>query len=133
MMFKSLIVSLAVASKASFAFQPLAATRASSALASAAVEKSYSMDLKPEWTTPKQEGDAVPEMTFVTRVRIESEDENPFDWKDVPSKDIFAGKRVVVFSLPGAFTPTCSSTHVPGYDALYDEIKATGIDEIYCT
>lgn len=48
------------------------------------------------------------------------------------SEDYFAGKRVVLFSLPGAFTPTCSSTHLPGYDKLYNEIKSAGIDEVYC-
>ena len=48
------------------------------------------------------------------------------------SKDLFGGKRVVIFSLPGAFTPTCSSQQLPGYEKLYDEFKALGIDEIYC-
>lgn len=46
--------------------------------------------------------------------------------------DYFAGKRVVLFGLPGAFTPTCSSTHLPGYDAVYNEIKALGVDDVYC-
>ena len=48
------------------------------------------------------------------------------------SKDIFSGKRVVLFALPGAFTPTCSEQQLPGFEAAYDEIKALGIDEIYC-
>jgi thioredoxin-dependent peroxiredoxin len=48
------------------------------------------------------------------------------------SADYFAGKRVVVFALPGAFTPTCSSSHLPGYEANYDQILAEGIDEVYC-
>ena len=48
------------------------------------------------------------------------------------SKDLFGGRRVVIFSLPGAFTPTCSSQQLPGYEKLYDEFKALGIDEIYC-
>ncbi len=75
----------------------------------------------------------VPDVVFKTRVRDESvEGPNPFKWQDTTTKDIFAGKRVVIFSLPGAFTPTCSTTHLPGYDAAYDEIKALGIDEIYC-
>ena len=48
------------------------------------------------------------------------------------SKELFAGKRIVIFSLPGAFTPTCSSQQLPGYERLYDEFRAQGIDEIYC-
>jgi thioredoxin-dependent peroxiredoxin len=50
----------------------------------------------------------------------------------VTSDDLFAGKRVVVFALPGAFTPTCSTTHLPGYDALYDAIRNENIDDVYC-
>ena len=75
----------------------------------------------------------VPNVVFKTRVRDESvEGPNPFRWQDRTTKEIFGNKRVVVFSLPGAFTPTCSSTHLPRYEELYDEIKAQGIDEIYC-
>jgi thioredoxin-dependent peroxiredoxin len=77
--------------------------------------------------------DKVPDVVFKTRVRDESiGGDNPFKWQDVTTKDIFAGKKVIVFSLPGAFTPTCSSTHLPRYEALYEEFKALGIDEIYC-
>jgi peroxiredoxin len=46
--------------------------------------------------------------------------------------DYFANKRVVLFGIPGAFTPTCSTTHLPGYEAAYDTIKRLGIDEVYC-
>jgi thioredoxin-dependent peroxiredoxin len=75
----------------------------------------------------------VPDIVFKTRVRDESiGGDNPFRWQDVTTKDIFAGKKVIVFSLPGAFTPTCSSTHLPRYEELYNEIKAQGVDEIYC-
>ena len=75
----------------------------------------------------------VPNVVFKTRVRDESvEGPNPFKWQDTTTQDIFAGKRVVVFSLPGAFTPTCSTTHLPGYDAAYEEIKSLGVDEVYC-
>ena len=79
------------------------------------------------------EGAPVPNVVFEARVRDASiEGPNPFTWKDVSSSDLFAGKRVVLFALPGAFTPTCSSTHLPGYERNYDAIKAAGIDEIYC-
>jgi peroxiredoxin len=75
----------------------------------------------------------VPNVVFKTRVRDESvEGPNPFRWQDVSTDDIFKGKRVVVFALPGAFTPTCSATHLPGYEASYDAFKDAGIDEIYC-
>ena len=75
----------------------------------------------------------VPEVVFKTRVRDESvEGPNPFRWQDISSDEIFRGRKVVVFALPGAFTPTCSSTHLPGYEAKYDEFKALGVDDIYC-
>ena len=75
----------------------------------------------------------VPEITFKTRVRDESIDgDNPFRWQDVTSSDIFKDKNIVVLAMPGAFTPTCSSTHLPGFEAKYDELKAKGVDEVYC-
>lgn len=75
----------------------------------------------------------VPQVVFKTRVRDESVGgENPFRWQDVTSDEIFKGKKVVLFSLPGAFTPTCSSTHLPGYEAKYEEFKALGIDDVIC-
>ncbi|MBF2064329.1 MAG: peroxiredoxin [Calothrix sp. C42_A2020_038] len=75
----------------------------------------------------------VPNVVFRTRVRDESVDgPNPFRWQDLTTKEIFSGKRIVLFALPGAFTPTCSSTHLPRYEELYDEIKAQGVDEIIC-
>ncbi|MEM8501526.1 MAG: peroxiredoxin [Cyanobacteria bacterium P01_D01_bin.1] len=75
----------------------------------------------------------VPKVIFKTRVRDESvEGPNPYRWQDTTTEDIFAGKKIVVFSLPGAFTPTCSSNHLPRYEELYDEFKAQGVDEIYC-
>ena len=54
------------------------------------------------------------------------------EWKVIDTPMIFDGKKVVVFALPGAFTPTCSSQQLPGYEELYDEFKAQGIDEVYC-
>jgi peroxiredoxin len=75
----------------------------------------------------------VPHVTFKTRVRDETvEGPNPFRWQDLDTDEIFAGKKVLVVALPGAFTPTCSSTHLPGYEAKYDEFKSLGVDEIYC-
>lgn len=75
----------------------------------------------------------VPNVTFKTRVRDESlTDENPYRWQDVTSDEIFKGKNIVIFALPGAYTPTCSSTHLPGFEESYDAIKEQGVDEIYC-
>ncbi|MBF0220350.1 MAG: glutathione peroxidase [Gammaproteobacteria bacterium] len=71
-----------------------------------------------------REGQRVPSVTFKTR--------QASAWVDVSSDELFKGKRVVVFSLPGAFTPTCSSTHVPRYNQFADAIKAAGVDEIIC-
>ena len=73
---------------------------------------------------PNKEGQPIPSVTFRTRTNN--------DWKDVTTEELFAGKTVVVFSLPGAFTPTCSSTHVPGYNELADVFKANGVDDILC-
>ena len=55
-----------------------------------------------------------------------------YDWVQENSEDIFANRRVVVFSLPGAFTPTCSSTHLPGYEAKYNDILEQDVDDVYC-
>lgn len=75
----------------------------------------------------------VPHTVFKTRVRNEAlEGPNPFEWKDLSTDEIFKGKKVVVFSLPGAFTPTCSTSHLPRYEELFDEFKAQGVDQIVC-
>jgi len=78
-------------------------------------------------------GRKVPSVTFRTRVRDEAVGgANPFRWQDVSSADYFAGKRVVLFSLPGAFTPTCSTFQLPDFEKLAGDFRAEGIDEIYC-
>ncbi len=75
----------------------------------------------------------VPNVTFKTRVRNDAiEGPNPFEWKDLTTFEIFDGKRVVVFSLPGAFTPTCSTSHLPRYEELYGEFKNLGVDAVIC-
>jgi len=73
---------------------------------------------------PNHEGQRVPNVAF--RVR------QNHDWKTVTTDELFAGKTVVVFSLPGAFTPTCSSTHLPRYNELAPAFRANGVDEIVC-
>jgi len=75
----------------------------------------------------------VPDVVFKTRVRDESvEGPNPFRWQDLTTKEIFDGKKVILFALPGAFTPTCSSTHLPGYETHFEEFKALGVDQVIC-
>ena len=69
-------------------------------------------------------GQKVPSVVFRTRVGD--------TWKDVSTDDLFKGKKVVVFSLPGAFTPTCSSSHLPRYNELFGAFKENGVDAIYC-
>lgn len=71
-----------------------------------------------------REGQRVPEVTFRTRVDGQ--------WKDITSREVFAGKKVVVFALPGAFTPTCSSSHVPRYKELLPAFAAAGVDTVAC-
>lgn len=77
--------------------------------------------------------EVVPAVVFKTRVRDDSiEGPNPFRWEDKSTYDYFAGKRVVLFSLPGAFTPTCSTYQLPGFENNFAEFKALGIRDIYC-
>ena len=71
-----------------------------------------------------REGQQIPKVSF--RVREAGE------WQTRTTDELFAGKNVVVFSLPGAFTPTCSSTHLPRYNELAPVFEANGIDEIVC-
>jgi glutaredoxin-like protein len=73
---------------------------------------------------PNREGQKVPQVTFRTRTEA--------DWKSVTTDEIFKGRTVVVFSLPGAFTPTCSSTHVPRYNELAPAFLANGVDRVVC-
>ena len=79
---------------------------------------------KEQIMSENREGKRVPDVTFKTRVDS--------DWVDVTSREIFDGRNVVVFALPGAFTPTCSSSHVPRYNELAPALQAAGIDEVVC-
>ena len=78
----------------------------------------------------------IPQVNFKVREGdVVLEDGCSFDegkWVEKTTDDFFKGKRVVLFSLPGAFTPTCTSTQLPGFDENYDKIKSLGIDEVYC-
>ena len=79
------------------------------------------------------QGHRVPDVVFKTRVRDESiGGDNPFRWQDLTSRELFGGKRVVVFSLPGAFTPTCSNEQCPAFERSYAEVLKYGVDEVIC-
>ena len=67
---------------------------------------------------------SIPAIDIVNRVDDEFVTQNTFD--------LFRGKRVVLFAVPGAFTPTCSSQQLPGFEEAYDEITSLGVDEVYC-
>lgn len=73
---------------------------------------------------PLNEGQRVPEVTF--RVRRDG------DWTDLTSEALFAGRCLVVFALPGAFTPTCSTKHLPRFNQLAPALKVHGVDEVVC-
>lgn len=81
-----------------------------------------------------EEGKKVPQnVVFKTRVRDESVGgPNPYRWEDVKSGSLFKNKRVVLFSLPGAFTPTCSTYQLPDFEKLFPDFKNHGIENIYC-
>jgi len=70
---------------------------------------------------PISEGEKIPAVTVKTT-----------DMKDITTDELFSGKKVVMFAVPGAFTPTCSEQHLPGYIARADEIRAKGVDDILC-
>ena len=80
----------------------------------------------------------LPSVNFKLRITNEFENddicfmdgENP--WTDVTSDEMFGNKRVLIFSLPGAFTPTCTSQQLPGFDSMFEDLNNLGIDEIYC-
>lgn len=69
-------------------------------------------------------GTKIPSVKFNTRVGS--------DWKEMTTDDYFKGKKVALFSLPGAFTPTCSSTHLPRYNELFETFKKEGFDDVIC-
>ena len=72
-----------------------------------------------------RETQRVPEVNFPARA--------DGDWTELSHSDLFKGKKVVLFGLPGAFTPTCSSTHLPRFEQLADQLKDEGgVDDIYC-
>ena len=76
-------------------------------------------------------GDRLPNGTLNEFIEVETEgcSVGPNTFK---VEDMAKGKKIVIFGLPGAFTPTCSAKHVPGYVGIFDALKAKGVDEIWC-
>ena len=75
----------------------------------------------------------VPEVVFKIRVRDEKiKGENPYKWKDKTTDDYFKNKKVILFALPGAFTPTCSTYQLPNFEKLSNKFKSLGVHKIYC-
>jgi thioredoxin-dependent peroxiredoxin len=82
----------------------------------------------------QMEGKSAPCVNFITRVRDDKlkNKSNPYKWKTIKSNNLFKNKKSVVFSLPGAFTPTCSKSQLPDYDKYYNKLKQKGINDVYC-
>ena len=75
----------------------------------------------------------VPQARFHTRVRNDAlAGPNPFEWKDVTTQELFGGLNVVLFGVPGAFTPACSDSHLPGFESDFETFASHGIDRIFC-
>lgn len=93
----------------------------------------YTFFSSPSPIIPIKVGARIPHVIFKARTRnAKIEGDNPFQWKDISTDDLFKGKRAVVFCLPGAFNPVGSISHLPGYLERYDAIKKCGIDDVYC-
>jgi thioredoxin-dependent peroxiredoxin len=80
----------------------------------------------------RMHGKKIPRVKLKTRVRDRTRKANPYRWKTVNTNNLFKNKKIVVFSLPGAFTPTCSSKHLPDFEKRYSDLKKRNIDDVYC-
>ena len=80
----------------------------------------------------KMEGKRVPRVKLRTRISDRKIKKNPYRWKTVDTGNMFRNKKIVVFSLPGAFTPTCSSKHLPDFEKKYSELRKKGVDDVIC-
>ena len=79
------------------------------------------------------EGKKAPILTLeIRQIDLKVKGDNKYSWTKLKTKNIYKNKRIIIFALPGAYTPTCSNTHLPGYEKNYTKIKKLGIDEIYC-
>lgn len=55
-----------------------------------------------------------------------------YRWQEISTQEVFGGRRIALFAVPGAFTPVCTSAHLPGYEEKYFELRSLGIDDVYC-
>ena len=72
----------------------------------------------------------VPDTTF--HIRQETDQMPGYEWRKLSSRDIFAGRRVIVFAVPGCYTPTCTSSHLPGYENAWSKIREYDVSDVYC-
>jgi peroxiredoxin len=77
-------------------------------------------------------GDRLPEGRLTEATEFDPSTGCPMNPRDLQVQDLVKGKKIAIFGLPGAYTPTCSAKHVPGYVANFDALKKKGIDEIWC-
>ena len=85
----------------------------------------------------KMEGCKIPNVKLQTRVKNTNvkkskSNKNSYKWKTISTNNLFKNKKSVVFSLPGAYTPTCSNSHLPDYEKKYNELKKKGVNDVYC-
>ena len=81
---------------------------------------------------PIKPGDRLPEGRLTEATEFDDTTGCPMNPRDLQVQDLAKGKKIAIFGLPGAYTPTCSAKHVPSYVANYDKLKAKGVDEIWC-
>jgi peroxiredoxin len=75
----------------------------------------------------------VPDASFRIRQRtLTPEKTSEYEWVTLTTEEIFGGRKIVLFAVPGAFTPACSDVHLPGFERLYNEFRAEGIDSVIC-
>jgi peroxiredoxin len=77
-------------------------------------------------------GDRLPEGRLTEATEFDASTGCPMNPRDLQVQDLVKGKKIAIFGLPGAYTPTCSAKHVPGYVANFDALRKKGVDEIWC-
>ncbi len=81
---------------------------------------------------PIKVGDRLPDGRLTEATEFDDSTGCPMNPRDLQVQDLVKGRKIAIFALPGAYTPTCSAKHVPGYVANFDALKKKGVDEIWC-